>query len=98
MNNIIRYNNGKLYSFKERRQVNNSVIFEYIRKGDSFNIKDQEDKDVTKEVLLSILISREKLESTCPVIIYNILRHGKGTVGDFVNYLLNTFGDESNEH
>jgi len=87
---IKRYGNRRLYNTETSSYLNYQDLVKLIRDGHDVQVIDSRTKaDVTKAVLMQVILEEEKTESVLPVsFLYQIIRARESAIQDFFkNYL-----------
>src|SRR4029453_16547083 len=91
---IKRYGNRRLYNTETSRYLNYQELVKLIRDGHDVQIIDSRTKaDVTKAVLMQVILEEEKNQSVLPVsFLFQVIRSQDSSVQDFFkNYLSSSF-------
>jgi len=91
---IKRYGNRRLYNTETSGYLNYQELVKLIRDGHDVQIIDSRTKaDVTKAVLMQVILEEEKNESVLPVsFLFQVIRSRESAVQDFFkNYLSSSF-------
>ncbi|HXU35424.1 MAG TPA: polyhydroxyalkanoate synthesis repressor PhaR [Blastocatellia bacterium] len=91
---IKRYGNRRLYNTETSEYVNYQDLVKLIRDGHDVQVIDSRTKaDVTKAVLMQVILEEEKTQSVLPVsFLFQLIRSRESAVQDFFkNYLSSSF-------
>lgn len=91
---IKRYGNRRLYNTETSGYVNYQELVKLIRDGHDIQVIDSRTKaDVTKAVLMQLILEEEKNQSVLPVsFLFQVIRSQDSSVQDFFkNYLSSSF-------
>lgn len=91
---IKRYGNRRLYNTETSGYVNYQELIKLIRDGNDIKVIDSRTKaDVTKAVLMQVILEEEKNQSVLPVsFLFQVIRSRESAVQDFFkNYLSSSF-------
>ena len=91
---IKRYGNRRLYNTETSGYVNYQELIKLIRDGNDVKVIDSRTKaDVTKAVLMQVILEEEKNQSVLPVsFLFQVIRSRESAVQDFFkNYLSSSF-------
>ena len=91
---IKRYGNRRLYNTETSEYVNYQDLVKLIRDGHDVQVIDSRTKsDVTKAVLMQVILEEEKTQSVLPVsFLFQLIRSRETAVQDFFkNYLSSSF-------
>lgn len=91
---IKRYGNRRLYNTETSSYLNYQDLIKLIRDGHDVQIVDSRTKaDVTKAVLMQVILEEEKNQSVLPVsFLFQVIRSRESAVQDFFkNYLSSSF-------
>lgn len=91
---IKRYGNRRLYNTETSSYVNYQELIKLIRDGHDVKVIDSRTKaDVTKAVLMQVILEEEKNQSVLPVsFLFQLIRARESAVQDFFkNYLSSSF-------
>jgi len=91
---IKRYGNRRLYNTETSAYVNYQDLIKLIREGNDVQVIDSRTKaDVTKAVLMQVILEEEKNQSVLPVsFLFQLIRSQETAVQDFFkNYLSSSF-------
>ncbi len=91
---IKRYGNRRLYNTETSSYVNYQELVRLIRDGHDVQVVDSRTKaDVTKAVLMQVILEEEKNQSVLPVsFLFQVIRSRESAVQDFFkNYLSSSF-------
>lgn len=91
---IKRYGNRRLYNTETSGYVNYQELIKLIRDGHDIKVVDSRTKaDVTKAVLMQVILEEEKNQSVLPVsFLFQLIRARESAVQDFFkNYLSSSF-------
>lgn len=91
---IKRYGNRRLYNTETSGYLNYQELVKLIRDGHDVQILDSRTKaDVTKAVLMQVILEEEKTQSVLPVsFLFQVIRSRESAVQDFFkNYLSSSF-------
>src|SRR6476660_4854189 len=91
---IKRYGNRRLYNTETSAYVNYQDLIKLIRDGHDVQVIDSRTKsDVTKAVLMQLILEEEKNQSVLPVsFLFQLIRSRESAVQDFFkNYLSSSF-------
>jgi polyhydroxyalkanoate synthesis repressor PhaR len=91
---IKRYGNRRLYNTETSNYVNYQELIKLIREGHDVKVVDSRSKaDVTKAVLMQVILEEEKNQSVLPVsFLFQVIRSRESAVQDFFkNYLSSSF-------
>jgi len=91
---IKRYGNRRLYNTETSGYLNYQELVKLIREGHDVQIIDSKTKvDVTKAVLMQVILEEEKTQSVLPVsFLFQVIRSRESAVQDFFkNYLSSSF-------
>ncbi|REJ75558.1 MAG: polyhydroxyalkanoate synthesis repressor PhaR [Acidobacteria bacterium] len=92
---IKRHGNRRLYNTETKSYVNYADLAEIVRDGHDIRVVDSKtDEDVTKTVLIQVILEEEKNDSTVlPTdFLFQVLRSKEGTMQDFFrNHLTTSF-------
>lgn len=91
---IKRYGNRRLYNTETSGYVNYQDLVKLIRDGHDVQVIDSRTKaDVTKAVLMQVILEEEKTQSVLPVsFLFQLIRSRESAVQDFFkNYLSSSF-------
>lgn len=91
---IKRYGNRRLYNTETSSYVNYKDLIKMIRDGHDVQVIDSRTKaDVTKAVLMQVILEEEKNQSVLPVsFLFQLIRSQEASVQDFFkNYLSSSF-------
>ena len=91
---IKRYGNRRLYNTETSGYVNYQELIKLIRDGHDIQVIDSRTKaDVTKAVLMQVILEEEKSQSVLPVsFLFQVIRSRETAVQDFFkNYLSSSF-------
>lgn len=91
---IKRYGNRRLYNTETSGYVNYQELIKIIREGHDVEVIDSRTKaDVTKAVLMQVILEEEKNQSVLPVsFLFQVIRSRESAVQDFLkNYLSSSF-------
>lgn len=91
---IKRYGNRRLYNTETSGYVNYQELVKIIRDGHDVQVIDSRTKaDVTKAVLMQVILEEEKNQSVLPVsFLFQVIRSQESSVQDFFkNYLSSSF-------
>ena len=91
---IKRYGNRRLYNTETSSYVNYQELIKLIRDGHEVKVIDSRTKaDVTKAVLMQVILEEEKNQSVLPVsFLFQLIRARESAVQDFFkNYLSSSF-------
>src|SRR4030095_4186276 len=91
---IKRYGNRRLYNTETSSYLNYQDLLKLIRDGHDVQFIDSRTKaDVTKAVLMQVILEEEKTESVLPVsFLFQVIRSRESAVQDFFkNYLSSSF-------
>ena len=91
---IKRYGNRRLYNTETSDYLNYQELVKLIRDGHDVQIIDSRTKtDVTKAVLMQVILEEEKTQSVLPVsFLFQVIRSRESAVQDFFqNYLSSSF-------
>jgi polyhydroxyalkanoate synthesis repressor PhaR len=91
---IKRYGNRRLYNTETSEYLNYQELVKLIRDGHDVQIIDSRTKaDVTKAVLMQVILEEEKTQSVLPVsFLFQVIRSRESAVQDFFqNYLSSSF-------
>ena len=91
---IKRYGNRRLYNTETSGYVNYQELIKLIREGNDIKVVDSRTKaDVTKAVLMQVILEEEKNQSVLPIsFLFQVIRSRESAVQDFLkNYLSSSF-------
>src|SRR6266542_3133715 len=91
---IKRYGNRRLYNTETSEYVNYQDLIKLIRGGHDIQVIDSRSKaDVTKAVLMQVILEEEKTQNVLPVsFLFQVIRSRESAVQDFfTNYLSSSF-------
>ena len=91
---IKRYGNRRLYNTETSGYLNYQELVKLIRDGHDVQVIDSRTKaDVTKAVLMQVILEEEKTQSVLPVsFLFQVIRSRESAVQDFFkNYLSSSF-------
>lgn len=91
---IKRYGNRRLYNTETSEYVNYQDLVKLIRDGHDVQVIDSRSKaDVTKAVLMQVILEEEKTQGVLPVsFLFQLIRSRESAVQDFFkNYLSSSF-------
>lgn len=91
---IKRYGNRRLYNTETSAYLNYQDLVKLIREGHDVQVIDSRTKaDVTKPVLMQVILEEEKTQSVLPVsFLFQLIRSRESAVQDFFkNYLSSSF-------
>jgi polyhydroxyalkanoate synthesis repressor PhaR len=91
---IKRYGNRRLYNTETSEYVNYQDLVKLIRDGHDVQVIDSRTRaDVTKAVLMQVILEEEKTQSVLPVsFLFQLIRSRESAVQDFFkNYLSSSF-------